>query len=131
MIDTNGGHYGIILETQKKKNVLYLEDALGDELGVLFLEDKEEELCSFKAVRRVHEVNCHKQKDQMIAAYQNTGWMSPELKNNSHWVVNLFKVYQIFSKLVARLQVSLPKSQAFNEVVTLDSRNLDPSTFFG
>ena len=69
MIDTKGGHYSIILETHRKKNILYLEDALGDELGVLFLEDKKEELCSFKAVRCVYEVNCHKQKDQMIAAY--------------------------------------------------------------
>ena len=51
MIDTKGGHYGIILETQQKKNVLYLEDALGDKLCVLLLEDREEELCSFKAVR--------------------------------------------------------------------------------
>ena len=51
MIDTQGGHYGVVLETQNQQNVLYLEDALGDELGVLFLEDKEEELCSFKAVR--------------------------------------------------------------------------------
>ena len=41
MIDTKGGHYSIILETQQMKNVLYLEDALGDELGVLFLEDKQ------------------------------------------------------------------------------------------
>ena len=57
MIDTKGGHYDIILETQWKKNVLYLEDALGDELGVLFLEDIKEELCSFKTVRRVCEVN--------------------------------------------------------------------------
>ena len=45
--------YAIILETRKKKtsNILYLEEPLGDELGVLFLEDKKEELCSFKAVR--------------------------------------------------------------------------------
>ena len=77
LIDTQGGHYGIVLETQKKNNVLYLEDALGDEMGVLFLEDKEEELCSFKAVRKVHEVNRHKQKDQLIAAYRNAGWISP------------------------------------------------------
>ena len=48
MIDTKGGHYGIILETQRKKNVLYLEDALGDELGVLFLEDREEEISPSK-----------------------------------------------------------------------------------
>ena len=79
MIDTQGGHYGIVLEIQKKHNVLYLEDALGDKLGVLFLEDKEEELCSVKAVRKVYEVNCHKHKDQLIAAYRNAGWMSPEL----------------------------------------------------
>ena len=68
MIYTKGGHYGIVLETQKKSNVLYLEDVLGDEMGVLFLEDKEEELCSFKAMRKVHEANRHKQKDQIIAA---------------------------------------------------------------
>ena len=81
MIDTQGGHYGIVLETQKRHNILYLEGALGDEISVFFLEDKEEELCSFKAVRQVHEVNCHKQKDQLIAAYRNAGWVFPELQN--------------------------------------------------
>ena len=68
MIDTQGGHYAVVVEMQRMKNVLYLENDLSDELGVLFLEDKEEELCSFKAVRRVHEVNLYKLKDQMIAA---------------------------------------------------------------
>ena len=88
MIDTKGGNYVVVLETERKKNVLYLKDALGEKLGILFLEDREEELCSFKAVRRVHEVNRHKQKDQLIAAYQNKGWMSPELRNIIHQVVN-------------------------------------------
>ena len=50
MVDTQGGYYRIVLETQKKNNVLYVEDALGDEMGVIFLEDKAEELCYFKAV---------------------------------------------------------------------------------
>ena len=58
MIDTQGGHYGIILETRKKK-----------ETGVLFLEDAEKDLCSYKAVRKVHEINRHKKKDQLISAY--------------------------------------------------------------
>ena len=88
MIDTKGGHYGVVLETRRKKNVLYLEDALGDKLGVLFLKEKKEELCSFKAIRRVHEVNRHKQKYQMIAAYSNAGWMSPELRIKIHQEVN-------------------------------------------
>ena len=29
MMKTKGGHYGVFLETQQKKNTLYLEDALG------------------------------------------------------------------------------------------------------
>ena len=40
MIDTQGGHYGVILETRKK-----------EKSGILFLETAEEELCSYKAVR--------------------------------------------------------------------------------
>ena len=63
MIDKLDSHYGIVLETQRKKNVLYIEDALGNKFGILLLEDKEQELCSFKAVRQVHKINRHKQKD--------------------------------------------------------------------
>ena len=92
MNDTQGGYYGIVLETQKKNNVLYVEDALGDEMGVIFLEDREEELCSFKAVRQVHEVNRHKQKEQLIAAYRNAGWMSPELCDTITRVVQDCKI---------------------------------------
>ena len=46
MIDTQGGHYGIILEMRKKKDS-----------SVLFLEDTEGDLCSYKVVRKVHEMN--------------------------------------------------------------------------
>jgi len=88
MIDTQGGHYGIVLETQRKQNIPYIEDALGDEFRILFLEDQEQELCSFKALRQVHEINRQKQKDQLIAAYRNAGWMSPELRDIIHQVVN-------------------------------------------
>ena len=45
MIDTQGGHFGIVLETQRRQSVLYIEDALGDELGILFLENQKQELC--------------------------------------------------------------------------------------
>ena len=57
MIDTVGGYYGAILKTRKKKglNMLFVED----DSGVLFLEDAKDDLCSFKAVRKVHEFNCH------------------------------------------------------------------------
>ena len=77
MIDTEGSHYGIILKTRKKNNVLYVEDVLGDNIGVLFFEDKKDKLCSFKAVRKVHQVNQYKQKEQLITAYHNARWMGP------------------------------------------------------
>ena len=61
MIDTTGGHYGIVLETRKKANssLFFVED----DLGILFVEDEKGDLCSFRSVRKVHEVNRHKGKE--------------------------------------------------------------------
>ena len=50
-----------------------------EDSGILFVQEDKGDLCSFKSVRKVHEVNQHKGKDQLIAAYRNAGWMSPEL----------------------------------------------------
>ena len=118
MVDTTGGHYGIVLETRKKKNSnLFLVE---EDSGILFMEDKEGDLCSFRAVRKVHEVNRHKGKEQLMAAYRNAGWMSPELANIIDCVVNDCKVCQKFQRSVARLRVTLQKASSFNEIVTLD-----------
>ena len=89
-------------------------------MGVLFLEDKAEELCSLKPVRQVHKVNRHKQKDQLLACYRNAGWLSPELRDTITRVIQDCKICQKFSKSVMRPKIALPKSSSFNEVVTLD-----------
>ena len=118
MEETAGGHYGIVLETRKKKNTnLFLVE---EDSGILFMEDKEGDLCLFKAVRKVHEVNRHKGKEQLLSAYRNAGWMSPGLANIIDSIVNDCKVCQKFQKSVARPRVTLPKASSFNEVVTLD-----------
>ena len=71
MIDTAGGHYGIILETRKKStSSLFLVE---DDSGTLFVEDEGGDLCSFKSVRKVHEVNHHKGNKQLMAASRNAG----------------------------------------------------------
>ena len=61
IIVTTGGHYGVILETKKKpsSNILLVED----DAGILFVDDENKDLCSFKSVTKVHEVNRHKGKD--------------------------------------------------------------------
>ena len=67
MEDTVGGHYGIVLETRRndsKDSSLVEED-----LGILYMEDKEGGLCSFRAVKKVHEVKRHKGKEQLLLAY--------------------------------------------------------------
>ena len=58
MVDTTGGHYGIVLETRKKEssNLFFLED----DSGILFMEDKKGDLCSFMSVRKVYEGGVHK-----------------------------------------------------------------------
>ena len=78
MIGTKGGHYGIVLEAGSKKEGIPFNE---EDLGVLFMEDKKVELCAFKAVKKVHEINRHKGKDQLIQAYRTAGWMGPEMKN--------------------------------------------------
>ena len=58
MIDTIGGHYAIIRETKKKQDS-----------SILFMEDTEGDLSLFKAIRKVHEVNHHNKKEQLIIAF--------------------------------------------------------------
>ena len=55
MIDTQGRHYELILETRRK-----------DESGILFLETTEGDFCSYKLVRKVLEINLHKKKKQLM-----------------------------------------------------------------
>lgn len=77
-----------------------MEDKSQDIL-ILLLEDKIGDLCSFKAVRKVHKIKWHKGKDQMIAAYKNAGWMSPKLVTVINHVVNDYRVCQKFMQSIA------------------------------
>ena len=99
IVDTSGGHFGVILETRKRTNssILFAED----DPGILFIEDEKKDLCSFKSVRKVHKVNRHKGKEQLMAAYRNARWMSPEMANVVNRVINNCKVCQKFQHLVA------------------------------
>ena len=87
---------------------------------MLFLENTRNDLCSFKAIRKVPELNHHKGMEQLISAHRNAGWMSPDLVNMIGCVVNDCRVCQKLQKSVARPRVFLPKARSFNEIVTLD-----------
>ena len=61
MIKTASGHYGVKLETKEKDN------------EIIYLDDKEDDLTEFKAIRKLHEVNNHKSDHQLINAYSKAG----------------------------------------------------------
>ena len=94
MEDTVGGHYGIVLETRRNKNK---DSSLVEEdLGILFMEDKKGGLSSFRAIKKVHEVNRHKGKEQLLLPYINAGWMSPEMAHTIERAVKDCKICQKF-----------------------------------
>ena len=100
MVDTSGGHYDIILEMKTRLSSSFLSACNAPEdIPIMFLEDAREDLCSFRAVRKVHEINQHKSKEQLIAEYNNTGWMSLELVT-INGVVNDCMVCKNFQKSI-------------------------------
>ena len=102
MVDTSGGQYGFILETRARliSSINYV-GGVPEDVPVLFLEGEKENLCSFHAVRKVHKMNRHKSKEQLITAYNNASWMSPGLLNIIQRVVNDCRVCQKFQRSIA------------------------------
>ena len=80
---------------------------------------KKGDLCSYKAMRKVHKVNNYK-KEELVSAYKNDRGISSDLVDVINRVINDCNVCQKFAKSVIRPRVTLPKTTSFNEVVTLD-----------
>ena len=89
MKDTRESYYGIVLETQRRKDMDDPQESISShqlkvlkvltswslgrghqgDADFLFMDDKKWDLCSYKAVRKVHKVNKHKRKEQLVSAY--------------------------------------------------------------
>merc|ERR1712138_147501 len=87
IIDTGSNHYGIEIENRSEK---------GEE--ILHAKGKEEELETYKAVKKVHEVNNHKSVDQLVAAYRKAGLMGPKTIKTIKDVVSNCSICQKFGK---------------------------------
>ena len=108
MITTGGNHVGIELERAKNRE------------EILYTKGKEEELDTFKAIRKVHEVTNHKSTDQLVIAYRNAGLMGPGTVKTIKNVIRDCKVCQKFGRSMVKPKIALPKAGLFNEIVTLD-----------
>ena len=107
IVTTKTGHCSVVLETLKKN-------------GVMYLENKEKDLTSLEAIKKLPEVKNNKGVDHLIFAYSRARWMSVEVSKEITQFLHSCRVCQKFSKSVSRPRITLPKSSAFNEVVTLD-----------
>ena len=110
MVDTRGNHFAILLEKEE-----------GNVEEIMYAEGKEEELNTFRAIRKVHEVTAHKSADQLINVYRNAGLMVPNTVKRIKEVLKECKVCQKFGKSMVKPRVALHgKAGSFNEIVTLD-----------
>ncbi len=107
MIDTGGYH--VCIELERAKN--------GEE--ILYTKGKEEELDTFKAVRKVRKVTNHKSADQLVIEYRNAGLMGPRTVKTIKNVVRDCKVCQKFGRSMVKPEIALPKVGSFHEIVTL------------
>ena len=115
MVETTGNHNALVLETRReeKQNVL-----------IIYEDKNAEKLVSYNEIRKVHEVNNDKGKEQLIHAYTNAGLICPEVMTRIKRVVNDCKICQKFMKSVCKPRVTLPKSTDFNQVVTMDLKQM-------
>ena len=81
---------------------------------------KEEELNTFKVVRKVHEVTNQKSADQLVVMYRNAGLMEADTVKKIKNMVRVFRASQKFGKSMVKPKIALAKAGSFNEIVTLD-----------
>merc|ERR1712240_48972 len=108
MIGTGGNHVALEIEKGNLK-----------EEQILFTEVNED-MNTFKAIKKVHEVTNHKYAEQLLKHYKRADLIGPETVKTIKRVVRDCKICQKFSKSMVKPKIALPNASSFNEIVTLD-----------
>ncbi len=112
MEETSGGHFGLKIGAHEEWKT---------EETVLFME-KEEDVKSYKKIKKVHETTNHKSEENMLYAYRNANRLDDEVRKKIKRVCEQCRVCKKFKKSLGRPKVSLPKVMDFNEIVSLDCK---------
>ena len=75
-------------------------------------------------MKKVYQVHGHKSESNLIHAHKIENIVTPELKNTIKRVVSDCKICQKFKKSVPRPKTSFPKATDFNQIVTLDLKEI-------
>ena len=117
MIKTNGGHNAVVLNIKDTNDevVHYLQKS----------SDTDDLITGFKGIKKVHEVTNHKSESNLIHAYRNANLISPTLVKTIKDVVRRCKVCAKMKKSMPKPKLALPKAQDFNQIVTLDLKEMN------
>ena len=129
MIDVPGER---IVFKQKEKKVKTKESAGGhilvnlelvgkweDSEAILFVE-KEDDVKTDSAIKRIHKNLNHKSKEQMIYAYRNTGKLDDGIRKKIIEIVDKCEICKKISKSKPKPAVAIPKATEFNSIVAID-----------
>merc|ERR1711889_24350 len=108
MIGTGGNHVALEIEKGNLK-----------EEQILFTEENED-MNTFKAIRKVHEVTNHKSAEQLLKHYRRADLIGPDTVKTIKRVVRDCKICQKFGRSMVKPKIVLPNASSFNEIVTLD-----------
>merc|ERR1712243_67090 len=79
-----------------------------------------EDMNTFKAIRKVHEVTNHKSAEQLLKHYRRANLIGPNTGKLIKQVVRDCKICQKFCRSTVKPKIALPNASSFNKVVTLD-----------
>ena len=107
-----------IVETRENHVAIEIEkrDLKKEEI---FFAKEEENLNTFKAIRKVHEVTNHKSSEQLLKQYRNGELIGPDTVKLIKQVERDCQICQRFGRSMVKPKVALPKASSFNEIVTL------------
>ena len=109
-VESKGGHSVVNLELVGKwKN----SDAI-------YLVEKEDDVRSDQAVKKIHKALNHKSKEQMIYAYRNAGKLDEKIRKKINEVVEKCEICKRNSRSKPKPAVAIPKATEFNSIVAID-----------
>ena len=89
------------------------------------IEKNWDHITNYKGVKKVHEVHGHKSEANLLHAYKGANLLTPGLKEVKKRVVVECIICQRFKKSSPRPKSALPKASDFNQIVTLDLKEID------
>ena len=85
---------------------------------------EEKDINTLKAVQRIHKILNHKQKKQMVYAYENAGKLDTETRKLIDEVVENCKICKQNSRSKSKPSVAIPRATDFNSIVSIDLKSI-------